>query len=218
MELLQHQMEGCDSLQALCLFHSLGGGTGSGLGTKLVAEMADALPKKVRLTASIFPSHKSQDVVTSPYNVTLSLAQLTEHADLVLPIDNCKLADLALDAHKLYKQECIHRRVPTRLKVRTNKPSTTKPTQISSQIESTASTLVNTKTCHNNKGFKTMNLTAARILIDLTAGTRFQGDNCTRINEIIASMGGTRCHYITSSVSSMMNTGFRQVRVCSKPI
>ncbi len=40
-----------------------------------------------RFTASVFPS-EDDHVVTSPYNALLAAAQLVEHADCVLPIEN----------------------------------------------------------------------------------------------------------------------------------
>jgi hypothetical protein len=57
-----------------------------------------------------------------------------------------------------------------------------------------------------------MNMTAARILIDMTAGIRFNGDDCTRINEIVESICDARRHYITSSVSCTIDSrAVRQV-------
>jgi tubulin epsilon len=204
MELLQRQLESCDSLQGLCVFHSLGGGTGSGLGTKLLVNMADALPKKLRLTASVLPSQTSQDVVTSPYNVILSLAQLTEYADIVLPIDNSKLAHLSLDADKFFRHDNRQRK-SLGFKGITNDLSTSKV------IRRVNTHVIRNQESHND-GFKSMNTTAARILIDMTAGTRFNGDDCSRINEIVESICDARRHYITSSVSCTIDgRGARQV-------
>lgn len=73
-------VEECDSLQSFLLLHSLGGGTGSGLGTYILGLLEDEFPAAFRFTASVFPS-EDDDVVTSPYNALLSLAQLAEHAD-----------------------------------------------------------------------------------------------------------------------------------------
>ena len=45
MEAVRRPAEACDSLQAFMLLHSLGGGTGSGLGTYLLQELADVYPE-----------------------------------------------------------------------------------------------------------------------------------------------------------------------------
>ncbi len=47
-----------------------------------------------RFAASVFPS-ADDDVVTSPYNSVLSLRELVERADCVLPLENQQLADIA---------------------------------------------------------------------------------------------------------------------------
>ncbi|EQC39446.1 hypothetical protein SDRG_03648 [Saprolegnia diclina VS20] len=86
-EKLQHATELCDSLQSFFVLHSMGGGTGSGLGTYILSLLEDHYPEAYRFTTAIFPS-EDDDVITSPYNSMLALHQLTEHADCVLPIEN----------------------------------------------------------------------------------------------------------------------------------
>jgi len=73
--------------------HSIGGGTGSGLGSFIVKTLADEYPEMYKFTVSVFPS-KDDDVITSPYNSILSLNQLINCADCVLPIDNQSLIDI----------------------------------------------------------------------------------------------------------------------------
>eukprot|EP00291_Cryptomonas_curvata_P014723 CAMPEP_0172154126 /NCGR_PEP_ID=MMETSP1050-20130122/1855_1 /TAXON_ID=233186 /ORGANISM="Cryptomonas curvata, Strain CCAP979/52" /LENGTH=201 /DNA_ID=CAMNT_0012822795 /DNA_START=63 /DNA_END=665 /DNA_ORIENTATION=- len=67
--------EQCDSLQSFFLLHSLGGGTGSGLGTYTLGLLDDHFHDVYRFTTSVFPS-EDDDVVTSPYNSVLALEQL----------------------------------------------------------------------------------------------------------------------------------------------
>ena len=86
--------EDCDSLQTFLLLHSLGGGTGSGFGTRILAELEDEYPSIYRFVSAVFPQ-ENDDVVTSPYNSMLSLAKLTDHADCVIPVDNQQLAQIA---------------------------------------------------------------------------------------------------------------------------
>jgi tubulin epsilon len=93
VEKLQKMMEECDSPQCFMLMHSIGGGTGSGLGSFIVKTLADEYPEMYKFTVSVFPS-KDDDVITSPYNSILSLNQLINCADCVLPIDNQSLIDV----------------------------------------------------------------------------------------------------------------------------
>ena len=54
--------------------HSLGGGTGSGMGTLLISKIREEYPDRMMLTFSVFPSPKVSDTVVEPYNATLSAA------------------------------------------------------------------------------------------------------------------------------------------------
>lgn len=90
LEKVRKPAEESDSLQSFLLLHSLGGGTGSGVGTYILNLLEDEFPGVFRFAASVFPS-QDDDVITSPYNALLALAELTEHADCVLPIENAAL-------------------------------------------------------------------------------------------------------------------------------
>ncbi|EFJ07882.1 hypothetical protein SELMODRAFT_132773, partial [Selaginella moellendorffii] len=93
IEKVRREAEICSSLQGFFLLHSLGGGTGSGLGSYILELLHDAYPKVFRFSASLFPS-TDDDVITSPYNSVLSIGSLTQHADCVFPIENQALIDI----------------------------------------------------------------------------------------------------------------------------
>ncbi|KAL8270818.1 hypothetical protein Esti_005248 [Eimeria stiedai] len=94
-------MEMCDSPQGFLLLHSLGGGTGSGLGTRCLEMLADLHPQLVRLVCAISPAD-NDDVVTSPYNTALALHELRQHATLFYAV-NCDSRIQA--AHRVHKTE-----------------------------------------------------------------------------------------------------------------
>eukprot|EP01123_Difflugia_compressa_P000514 TRINITY_DN10596_c0_g1_i1.p1 TRINITY_DN10596_c0_g1~~TRINITY_DN10596_c0_g1_i1.p1 ORF type:complete len:450 (+),score=86.62 TRINITY_DN10596_c0_g1_i1:3-1352(+) len=87
MELLRKEAESCEQLQGFQLTHSIGGGTGSGLGTLILSKIREEFPLKMTSTFSVCPS-KNSDVVVESYNAALSLHQLIENADLVACLDN----------------------------------------------------------------------------------------------------------------------------------
>ncbi|XP_032817736.2 tubulin epsilon chain isoform X2 [Petromyzon marinus] len=93
LERLRVTAEHCDSLQCFFLIHSMGGGTGSGLGTFVLRLLEDEFPDVHRFVMALYPSAED-DVVTSPYNSVLAMRELTEHADCVLPIENQALVDI----------------------------------------------------------------------------------------------------------------------------
>ena len=94
LEAVRVTAEKCDSLQSFFVMHSLGGGTGSGLGSYLLHLLEDAFPHVYRFNVAVCPA-EDDDVVTSPYNSVLALEQLRRHSDCVLPIDNQALSRLA---------------------------------------------------------------------------------------------------------------------------
>ena len=94
-------MEDCDCLQGFQICHSIGGGTGSGMGTLLVSKLREEYPDRMMVSYPIFPSPKVSDVVVEPYNATLSIHQLVENADEVMVIDNEALYDICYNTLKL---------------------------------------------------------------------------------------------------------------------
>lgn len=54
----RREAEQVDSLQGFQLNHSLGGGTGSGLGTLLMSKLREEFPDRMMATFSIIPSPK----------------------------------------------------------------------------------------------------------------------------------------------------------------
>lgn len=88
MDIVRREVESCDVLQGFQLTHSLGGGTGSGMGTLLVSKIREEYPDRILATYSVFPSPKVSDTVIEPYNATLSVHQLVENADSVFVVDN----------------------------------------------------------------------------------------------------------------------------------
>jgi tubulin beta len=101
LEVVRKEAENSDCLQGFQICHSLGGGTGSGLGTLLLSKIREQFPDRIMCTFSVVPSPKVSDTVVEPYNATLALNQLVENADEVFCIDNEALYDICLKTLKL---------------------------------------------------------------------------------------------------------------------
>ncbi|GAA5892007.1 hypothetical protein JCM8208_002967 [Rhodotorula glutinis] len=101
MDVVRKEAEGCDSLQGFQLTHSLGGGTGSGMGTLLISKIREEFPDRMMATFSVVPSPKVSDTVVEPYNATLSVHQLVENSDETFCIDNEALYDICFRTLKL---------------------------------------------------------------------------------------------------------------------
>ena len=101
LDVIRKEAEACDCLQGFQLCHSLGGGTGSGMGTLIISKVREEYPDRIMSTFSIFPSPKVSDTVVEPYNATLSVHQLVENTDEVQVIDNEALYDICFRTLKL---------------------------------------------------------------------------------------------------------------------
>ena len=101
MDRIRHEAEGTDCLQGFQMTHSLGGGTGSGLGTLLLTKIKDEYPDRIMSTYSVLPSAKVSDTVVEPYNAVLSVNQLTDCSDQTFILDNEALYDICFRTLKL---------------------------------------------------------------------------------------------------------------------
>merc|ERR1719242_801586 len=101
MDAVRRQIEMCHSPQGFQIFHSLGGGTGSGMGTLLLLKIRDAYPDKITCTYSVFPSPKVSDTVVEPYNAVLSSHQLLENSDETFIVDNEALYNISHNILKM---------------------------------------------------------------------------------------------------------------------
>ncbi|KAL4438553.1 hypothetical protein ABPG74_015451 [Tetrahymena malaccensis] len=101
LDIVRREVEGCDSLQGFQFTHSIGGGTGSGMGTLLISKLREEYPDRIFSSFSVFPSTKVSDVVIEPYNATLSIHQLIENIDQCMVIDNEALYNISMKNLKI---------------------------------------------------------------------------------------------------------------------
>ena len=176
LDAVRKQAEDCDSLQGFMLLHSLGGGTGSGLGSYMLGALADEFPDVYRFSVSVFPS-EDDDVVTSPYNAMLSCAALAEHADCVMPVENQALMDIVTSIYD------------------TSDVNTRRGSSLTGVDGGDVSG-------HGGRPWDAMNGIAANLLLNLTAGMRFDGALNVDINEVTTNLVPfPKMHFLLSSMS-----------------
>ncbi len=86
--------DNCTGLQGFLIFHAVGGGTGSGLGSLLLERLSVDYGKKSKLSMTIFPSPQVSNAVVEPYNSVLSTHSLLEHTDVAVMLDNEAIYDI----------------------------------------------------------------------------------------------------------------------------
>ena len=101
LDVVRKEAEVCDCLQGFQVTQSLGGGTGSGMGTLLIEKLKEEYPDTILATFSVMPSPKVSDAVVEPYNAILSVNHLIEHSDQVICLDNEALYDICYRTLKL---------------------------------------------------------------------------------------------------------------------
>lgn len=64
LDVVRKEAEDCDCLQGFQLAHSLGGGTGSGMGTLLISKIREEYPDRIMSSFSVVPSPKVRHNIT----------------------------------------------------------------------------------------------------------------------------------------------------------
>ena len=88
LDQIRKQADNCGALQGFLVFHSTGGGTGSGLGSLLLERLAVDFSRKTKMSFTITPSPQVSTAVVEPYNAVLSTHSLLEYSDLTFNLDN----------------------------------------------------------------------------------------------------------------------------------
>nr|CCC93335.1 unnamed protein product [Trypanosoma congolense IL3000] len=182
-ETVRGQVERCDSIQSFLVMHSLSGGTGAGLGTRVLGMLEDEFPHVFRISPVKMPL--CRDVVTAPYNTAFALRELIDHADAVLPIDNdalARMADSALGRKSV--GDCRDQQPLMGVPV-VRGYSVAQPTQTKLPYDS-------------------MNALVAQLLSNITCAMRFPGPLNMDINEITTNLVPyPRLLFLTSAIAPL---------------
>ncbi|KAK1803411.1 hypothetical protein P4O66_020847, partial [Electrophorus voltai] len=84
----------CTGLQGFLVFHSFGGGTGSGFTSLLMERLSVDYGKKSKLEFSIYPAPQVSTAVVEPYNAILTTHTTLEHSDCAFMVDNEAIYDI----------------------------------------------------------------------------------------------------------------------------
>jgi len=93
LDCVRRELEHTDWPSCLLMLNSLGGGTGSGFGTRMSEAVADEFPDTTRVNLVISPYHFGE-VVVQNYNASLCLAKLSSCSHAVVTFENEIARDL----------------------------------------------------------------------------------------------------------------------------
>ena len=94
-ELIRQQVERCDVCDGVIFFGSTSGGTGSGLGSRILEMTRDRFDGIPLIPIYVVSSPNHADVVITPYNELFTISTFNEYAHVVIPVDNQALARIS---------------------------------------------------------------------------------------------------------------------------
>jgi len=94
MDKIRKLTDGCGGLQGFLVYHSTGGGTGSGMGALILERLSVDYGRKCKLNFVVTPAPAIAAGCTEPYNSVLSTHTLLEHCDVTFAFDNEALYDI----------------------------------------------------------------------------------------------------------------------------
>ncbi|KAF8270906.1 Tubulin/FtsZ, GTPase domain-containing protein [Lactarius quietus] len=94
MDKIRRLADNCTGLQGFFVFHSFGGGTGSGFGALLLERLSTDYGKKSKLEFCVYPAPQLSSSVVEPYNSVLTTHTTLEHADCSFMVDNEAIYDI----------------------------------------------------------------------------------------------------------------------------
>ena len=103
LDVVRKEVENCDCLQGFQMSHSIGGGTGSGLGTLIYSKLKEEYHHNIFSAYSIFPSENVSDCVVEPYNSIFAMNYLIENCDENMMIGNEALFKICGKRFKIEK-------------------------------------------------------------------------------------------------------------------
>jgi len=94
LDKIRRVADNCGGLQGFLVFHSFGGGTGSGFGALLMERLSVDYGKKCKLEFSVYPAPQVSTAVVEPYNSILTTHTTLEHSDCSFMVDNEAIYDI----------------------------------------------------------------------------------------------------------------------------
>jgi len=91
---LRKLVDNCDNVQGFIVNHSVGGGTGSGLGALILERIAVDYRKKTKMGFEVYPSPHISTCVVEPYNALLTTHWLLDHTEISQVLDNEALYEI----------------------------------------------------------------------------------------------------------------------------
>ncbi|OAJ45254.1 hypothetical protein BDEG_28406 [Batrachochytrium dendrobatidis JEL423] len=171
LEVVRKQAEYCNSLQSFFIIGSMGGGTGSGLGSYLFGLLEDAFPSVYRELVRVVHFESCSNIAR--HSSVLSLHKMAQSVDCVLPVDNQSLL-------------AIYERIQAQSEI--GPQGRRKGSAITDSDALAHTGLIKTPISKKADAFDTMNNLVANLLLNMTSSMRFEGMLNVDINDIVTNL------------------------------
>ncbi|XP_060842970.1 tubulin alpha-2 chain-like [Rhopalosiphum padi] len=94
MDQLARLAENCNSLQGIAVFRSISGGTGSGMGSRIIETIKNTYPNKTIIDLNICSSSEFSNITVEPYNTALATHHVLDLVNCSLLFDNKSIYDI----------------------------------------------------------------------------------------------------------------------------
>lgn len=94
LDKIRKMTDQCAGLQGFLVFHSFGGGTGSGFSSLLMERLSTDYGKKSKLEFAVYPAPQICTAVVEPYNSVLTTHTTMTHSDCAFVVDNEAIYDI----------------------------------------------------------------------------------------------------------------------------
>ena len=94
MDKVRKLADQCSGFQGFLIFHSFGGGTGSGFTSLFLDKLSMEYGKKSKIGFSIYPSPRISTAIVEPYNSVMFAHSTFDHYDVSFLVDNEALYDI----------------------------------------------------------------------------------------------------------------------------
>ncbi len=94
LDKIRRLSDNCTGLQGFLIYHSFGGGTGSGFTPLLMERLSVDYGKLSKLEFAVYPSPRVSTAVVEPYNSVMTTHASLEHTDVAFMVDNEAIYDI----------------------------------------------------------------------------------------------------------------------------
>jgi tubulin alpha len=101
-------VDNCTNLQGFFVFHSFGGGTGTGVGCEILQSLNDQFDKKVIFQPVIYPSKDFASSIVEPYNCAFAMHYTKGIVDLSMMLDNQAAYSMCTNNLKIANPDFFH--------------------------------------------------------------------------------------------------------------